>query len=221
MTHFITFRRHHIDAFLSAHSAKMTGDVLDIGGKKDNKRGAFIPPVEQAASWKFVNIDKASQPDIEASADDIPLPDESADTIIMTELLEHVADPERVIMEAVRLLRPDGRMFITMPFLNQVHADPHDYQRWTATMLRAQMQANGLEIESIDPMGGLYAVLWDLRRAHTYRAHAAGSLALRLKLKILHILQPLTAWQDRHSRASRPYITTGWAVIARKPADDS
>jgi len=50
-----------------------------------------------------------------ASADDLPFPDESFDTVIMNDFMEHVSDPEGALREAMRLIRPDGRIFINFP----------------------------------------------------------------------------------------------------------
>ncbi len=213
----ITFRRAHLDDFLISHATAFRGDVLDIGGKKNNTRSRFTPPLETVQSWTVINIDAAVQPDITASADNIPLKDQSADTILMTELLEHVPNPEAVLKESARLLKSGGQAYITMPFLNQVHADPHDYTRWTADHLREKITQSGLIVESLTPMGSTYAVIWDLLRAHLYRSHGVGCLSFRIKLKILLLCAPLFRWFDFKDHASRPFITTGWAVIARKP----
>ena len=48
-------------------------------------------------------------------ADDASVPDAGFDTIIMNDAMEHVADPEGVLAECARLLRPDGRLFINFP----------------------------------------------------------------------------------------------------------
>ena len=54
----ITFRRMYLDEWLERSKPLMHGKVLDIGGKKDNKRGNFRPPIEKVSSWEYVNIDK-------------------------------------------------------------------------------------------------------------------------------------------------------------------
>lgn len=50
-----------------------------------------------------------------ASADKLPFPDESFDTIIMNDFMEHVSDPEAALSEALRLIKKDGRIFINFP----------------------------------------------------------------------------------------------------------
>jgi SAM-dependent methyltransferase len=212
----ITFRRLYLDRFLEAHRAEFRGDVLDIGGEKFDNRSAFTPPKEQAASWRVINIDPATGADIIASAESVPLPDSCADVALMTELLEHVSAPDAVLREAARLLKAGGMIYITMPFLYQVHGDPHDYARWTADMMRARVQEAGFELVSLEPMGGIFAVIYDLIRAHLYRTGTPGALGFRVKLKLLTAGAGLWGWCDRKVTGSQNHITTGWAVIARK-----
>lgn len=50
-----------------------------------------------------------------ASADDLPFPDESFDTVIMNDFMEHISNPEAALLEARRLLKKDGRIFINFP----------------------------------------------------------------------------------------------------------
>lgn len=50
-----------------------------------------------------------------ASAFELPFPDESFDTIIMNDFVEHVSEPERAIVEAIRLLKPGGRIYMNFP----------------------------------------------------------------------------------------------------------
>ena len=56
----ITKHRFYIDKFLNSQKKYMQGEVLDIGGKKDNKRGNFAPPYNLVKSWKFLNNDKST-----------------------------------------------------------------------------------------------------------------------------------------------------------------
>lgn len=50
-----------------------------------------------------------------ASADDLPFPNGSFDTVIMNDFMEHVSNPEEALREAHRLIKPDGRIFINFP----------------------------------------------------------------------------------------------------------
>jgi len=109
----ITFRRHYLDKFLSG--TRFYGRVLDIGGKKENKRGQFRPPLDKVENWEYLNIDETTNPDYFCSAESIPVKDETFDMVLMTEVLEHLEHPELVLAEAHRVLKKKGVLVATMP----------------------------------------------------------------------------------------------------------
>ena len=65
----------------------------------------------------MARIHVASNPaaDIHGTADDIPLEDDSVDTILCTQVLEHVKRPWIAISEMHRVLRTDGALILTVP----------------------------------------------------------------------------------------------------------
>lgn len=65
-----------------------------------------------------------------------PVADASVDTVIATETLEHVPDPEVFLSEARRALRPGGTLILTVPFSARWHYVPHDYWRFTPSGLK-------------------------------------------------------------------------------------
>ena len=156
----ITFRRYYIDKLLSDYV--FFGRGLDVGGKKDSKRGNFRPPLSEVNSWKYLNIDSSTNPDYCCSAEDTLIGGEEFDIILMIEVLEHLENPMNALKECKRMLKKDGKLIITMPFLNAIHADPYDFQRWTNTALKLKLEKIGLTVESITPMGSLFAVIYDL-----------------------------------------------------------
>ncbi|MHB1154780.1 MAG: class I SAM-dependent methyltransferase [Eubacteriales bacterium] len=49
------------------------------------------------------------------SAEELPFPNNTFDTIIMNDAMEHVSNPEEVLTEMLRLVRPEGHIFINFP----------------------------------------------------------------------------------------------------------
>jgi SAM-dependent methyltransferase len=83
----------------------------------------------------------------------LPLPDESVDTILCTEVMEHVPDPEKTIQEFARVLRPGGTVIVTAPFFYPVH-DAYDFFRYSPDGIAAIMKRHGLIVESVDRLSG-------------------------------------------------------------------
>jgi ubiquinone/menaquinone biosynthesis C-methylase UbiE len=67
--------------------------------------------------------------------DRIPFESASVDHVICTEVLEHLVDPQPLIAEIHRILRPGGTGAVTVPWSARFHYIPHDYHRFTPTSL--------------------------------------------------------------------------------------
>lgn len=85
-----------------------------------------------------INVDSYSYANVSfvADADSLPFSDNYADAIIAESLLEHVENPQIVIKEFHRVLKPNGLLYIITPFIIEYHSSPADYQRWTLPGLR-------------------------------------------------------------------------------------
>lgn len=154
---YITYRRLWLDSCLTAFADEMRGKVVDIGGKRKQKRGTFSPPEAQSQSWWYVNLDMDTNPNICADAAQVPLSKKSVDCIICTEVLEHLPNPQSCVDEMHRLLKDGGVVFATVPFFYPVHADPHDFQRFTEDGLH-HLFRNFTSVEILR-MGGFTGVL--------------------------------------------------------------
>src|SRR5947207_1064219 len=66
-----------------------------------------------------------------ADAHQIPLISGCVDAVVVQAVLEHVLNPWQVIEEVHRVLKPDGLVYAETPFMQQVHAGPYDFTRFT------------------------------------------------------------------------------------------
>jgi hypothetical protein len=85
----------------------------------------------------FVNVDVAAVAgvDVVANAARLPFASSSCDSIACLALLELVLDPERVIAEIHRTLKPNGEVQVVVPFCHPYHAYPADYSRFSRERL--------------------------------------------------------------------------------------
>jgi len=124
------------------------GDVLDVGSGAQPYR----PLLPADARYRAIDVAVAGEafgydmPDTEYfEGDRWPVEDTSVDVVLATETLEHVPQPEVFLAEARRVLRPTGRIVLTVPFAARWHYVPHDYWRFTPSSLRNLLEAAGFE----------------------------------------------------------------------------
>ena len=210
---FITFRRYYLDNLLI--DTNFYGKVLDVGGKKDNKRGRFRPPLDKVESWEYLNIDESTNPDYYCSADNIPVEDESFDIVMLAEVLEHLENPMDVLKECKRVLKKDGKLIITMPFLYPKHADPYDFQRWTDYKLDNELHKIGFSSVDITPMGSVFAVIYDLLYVSLGMASKNRDAFKNKVIRkfVMPVLAKVFMWLDKKYEYKSKTITTGYSIV--------
>ncbi len=92
----------------------------------------------------------------------LPIAENTFDTIIISEVLEHISNPELTWSEMARILKPDGKIILSVPFLYKIHEAPHDYFRYTEFALKNFAQKNHLKVLELKTFGGLPEVLTDI-----------------------------------------------------------
>ena len=88
----------------------------------------------------------------------IPVRDTTMDIVFMTEVLEHLSEPWRVLPECRRVLRPGGVLVLSTRFLFPYHPDPHDYYRFTEDGLRFLLR--DFDQVAIVTLGNRLHVVW-------------------------------------------------------------
>jgi SAM-dependent methyltransferase len=120
----------NIDLLLSHLDPPAT--VLVVGGASMGNGVERLYSDETVRTIAF-DIHGSALTQFVADAHQIPLADASVDAVVVQAVLEHVIDPERVVAEILRVLREDGLVYAETPFLQQVHAGPYDFVRFTSS----------------------------------------------------------------------------------------
>lgn len=87
---------------------------------------------------EFVNVDvfPFHGVDVVADATNLPFKNNSISAAVTESMLEHVDDPVAVAKELVRVLKKDGVIYVSAPFIHPYHASPDDFGRWTISGLK-------------------------------------------------------------------------------------
>lgn len=131
------------------------GHVVDIGCG----HSPYRPLLTNATRYTGVEAEARYKPDVVAFAYNLPFADAGMDSAMLTEVLEHLAEPEAALRETARILKPGGALYVTVPMTWGLHYVPHDYYRFTRYGLAHLLQKTGFEVEAIEPMGGLFTII--------------------------------------------------------------
>jgi SAM-dependent methyltransferase len=134
--------------------------VLDAGAGDRPYRKYFKHTKYESTDFKnYESASLAGGHDFICSLDQIPKPDNHYDAIVSTQVLEHVEYPQTVADEFFRILRPGGKLFITVPQAWGVHGEPYNFYYFTNFGLASILQSAGFKIIFIKPRGGIFWLL--------------------------------------------------------------
>jgi SAM-dependent methyltransferase len=141
----------------ASRSASPGQRILDAGAGEGRYRSHF-------EHLRYVGIDLAvGDPSWDYSALDVagdllklPFADQSFDLALCLEVLEHIREPQQMLRELYRVLRPGGRLYFSVPMSWHQHQKPHDYYRYTSFGLRYLLDQAGFNVEALEPTGGYF-----------------------------------------------------------------
>lgn len=192
-----------LEASLKQCGVYVKGVTLDVGcGHKPYEKTFF------AGAEKYVGMDyltDRSQPDVVGSATDIPLGDASFDTVVCTEVLEHVPDPLKALREMHRVLKPGGYLILSAPMYWPRHEMPYDFFRYPYDGILHLVKEGGFDLIKLFNRGRSYVFLGQvIQHIHPVRWRWTDWL-----------INVFFLWCDRHLHQDQ--LTLGWTFVAQKP----
>lgn len=137
--------------------------------------------------------------------------DLSFDTVILTDVLEHIYQPKKLLSEIHRVLKPGGRVIIAVPFIYRIHEEPHDYFRYSEFALKKLCAEAGLSINELEPYGGYMDILFDMMNKVFFRNRFLVKMMLPFSNLINH------SWINKKiNKAHQGRYPLGYILCAEK-----
>ena len=155
----------HVVDSLARLAPRARGRLLDVGCGDKPYEHLFRPfvseylGVEHEATFGATSALARGKADVLYDGTRLPFADESFDTVLSVQVLEHTPDPQALIIDMARVLRLDGVMILSAPFSFRLHEQPHDFFRFSPHGLGVLCERAGLEIEEIHAQGNLWSLL--------------------------------------------------------------
>lgn len=140
-------------------SRYVNGRTLDYGAGTAKYKNIIEPHFSE-----YIAFDIADGPSVDVTGDVLcpPFINESFDTIICTQVLEHVEKPWIVVSQIKRLLKNGGIAVVSAPFVFPYHADPYDFFRYTRQGLESLFKNDGFEIVESGSYGKVFSVFSEM-----------------------------------------------------------
>ena len=200
--------------------AEAQGQVLNMsaGGTE-----SWFPNVVELETAIFRNTD------IVGDGHALPFADAVFEAVLAVNAFEHYRQPEKVVSEILRVLKPGGHVFIHTAFLQPLHEPPWHF--FNCTKFGLQQWFSPFEIVSLqvsENFNPLYALAWQthemLAVLRAERGQVSGDRIGALPLKDLAEFWNRPAsrrdpiWKDffQLSQATQERLAAGFELVARK-----
>lgn len=183
----------------AAKQIKPSEIILDAGAGDCKYRKYFNHAKYISTDFDFIFDEKQKNiHDFICDLHNMPKPDNYFDSIICTQVLEHVEYPQKVVNEFYRVLKPNGKLFLTAPQGWGLHGEPYHFFNFTKYGLDSIFKNAGLEIIFIKPRGGIFWFIGKILRIlpdylYNQQCGIKGKSALIWKKKVIFfVLLPVT-----------------------------
>ena len=176
----------HYERHLPAHAK---GRLLDLGCGKVPLYSTYKSLVADCICVDWANTAHKNQY-LDRECDltqSLPFADAEFDTILLSDVLEHIPTPEKLCMEMARSLSEGGKLILNVPFFYWLHEEPHDYYRYTEFALRRFVELAGLDLVLLESTGGTPEVLADILAKGLVHVPIVGRM-------LATALQSMTLW---------------------------
>jgi len=213
----------YLKAGIENASVYARGRLLDAGCGRRPYEAIFRARVEAYVGLDWPGKLDGAMADIIGDAMQLPFRDLAFDTVLATEVLEHLPMPELFLQEVARVLADDGTLIVTVPFMEPLHEEPRDYYRFTPYSVSSSLKRYGFDVVHIWQRGGWWSVcvgsflsqlLYSTIKPANGRLRLGGSIGSALVLPMCCVAQLVAYGLDRAFKTSK--YALGYTAVARR-----
>ena len=161
----------YADWLMELFAPHVRGDIVELGAG----HGTFVERLAERGPVLAVEPSSRAVAQMQAryagddritvlEGTDMSLEPESCDTIVLSNVLEHIADDDKVLKSLYAALRPGGRVVVFSPAFDLLYSDfdakVGHYRRYRLSGLRRRMRGAGFDVVDGRYVNSLGAAAW-------------------------------------------------------------
>lgn len=167
------------------------GDLIDVGCGRMPYKAFYLRKVSRYTGLDHPAVSKLytgpNQPEILADIHKTKIKTNTYDSALCFEVLEYLENPQKALLEINRILKPNGLLILTVPFLYPIHDAPHDRYRFTKTALTELLQSAHFTIKKIEMRGTFWQTWFQLLLVYLFKS-VMNKPILAIFLPVIEIL---------------------------------
>jgi len=148
-------------------SGQLNGKLLDIGCGSKPYESLF--DVTEYVGLDLERTGHRKGVDVTYDGKTFPFENESFDSAFSSQVLEHVFTPYEFVEEIQRVLKPGGKLLLTVPFVWDEHEQPWDYARYSSFAIKELFEKRGFKILTHEKTSSDLSVLFQLYNTYLYK----------------------------------------------------
>lgn len=171
------------DRFLLKLSGNFKGVLYDLGAGESPFKDFFLKYAQQYVAVDWAGSYHNTKADIAADLNKpLPIESEVADTVVSLSVLEHLCEPQIMLNEAFRILKPGGAIILQVPWQWWIHEAPYDFFRYTPYGLKYLFEKAGFVDVVVEPQSGFFTT-WILKLNYFTVRFVQGPKLIRWPIK--------------------------------------
>ncbi|QXP88118.1 methyltransferase domain-containing protein [Methylococcus capsulatus] len=136
------------------------GTLYDLGAGESPYKDFFLQHADDYIAVDWAGSYHAIRADIVADLNaHLPIESEVADAVVSLSVLEHLREPQTMLDEAFRILKPGGGLVLQVPWQWWIHEAPHDFFRYTPYGLEYLLKQAGFIDIQVEPQAGFFTMM--------------------------------------------------------------
>ncbi|MGL5871923.1 MAG: class I SAM-dependent methyltransferase [Xenococcaceae cyanobacterium] len=163
------FARKGLFENITSLSKSIQGKILDVGCGQKPYKNLF-----NASEYIGLELDssenrKSKKADYFYDGKTFPFGDRDFDSVIVNQVFEHIFNPDIFLAEINRVLKEEGFLLMSLPFVWDEHEQPHDYARYSSFGMKYLLEKHGFEILEYKKSVRDIRVIFQILTAYIYK----------------------------------------------------